>query len=246
MTRFIILCTKFIVALIVALLFTSCRYSLNISGIDGNGNVKTEKRTVTSSFTKIEAKRGVEVIIQQDSNVDIEVEADENLLSHILTTVENGILIITTDENIDNYDALTIRVKLPTIESLEASSGANITNNNVLLGKQLSITSSSGSEIEVNTEYEAITADASSGSNQTLTGKTLKLNASTSSGSQINADNLLSNDVIANASSGSSLDINSLVSLKASASSGAEIDYRGKAKTVKIDETSGGSISKID
>ena len=34
MTRFIILCTKFIVALIVALLFTSCRYSLNISGID--------------------------------------------------------------------------------------------------------------------------------------------------------------------------------------------------------------------
>lgn len=243
MTRFIILCTKFLVTIILTLLITSCNFNFN--GISGNGNVTTEKRTINEPFTKIQAKRGVEVILQQNDEVDVEVEADENLIPHIKTTVENGTLVITTDENIGNYEALTIKVKLPTLEGIEASSGATVTNNNVLLGKQLAVSTSSGSEVEINAEYDTFTTDASSGSNQTLSGKALKFTATTSSGSEIDAEALMANDVVANASSGSSMQVKPLVSLKAGASSGASIKNYGTAKSITEDETSGGSISKL-
>lgn len=243
MTRFIILCAKFLVTLLIALLFSSCRFDGNWQGIDGNGNVKTEQRNIKDAFTKIVAKRGVEVILEQSNTTNVEVEADENLLNHILTSVENGTLIITTDENINNYDALTVKVKMPVLETVEASSGASVTNKNTLTGSKLAVTSSSGSEVEINAEYDNLTADASSGSNQTLTGKALTFTATSSSGSNVNAESLLANNITANASSGSSLEVKPLLSLTASASSGASIDYQGTPKSVQKDETSGGSIN---
>ena len=85
MIKFIVFCTKFLIAAIVALLFTSCNQVFD--GIKGNGNVQTEKRTITEKFTKISVSRGLEVIVEQGNEVAVEVEADQNLLSHITTKV---------------------------------------------------------------------------------------------------------------------------------------------------------------
>ena len=65
-----------------------------------------------------------------------------------------------------------------------------------------------------------------------------------SSGSEIDANKLLSNDINAKASSGSSIDVHPLVSLTAKASSGANIDYEGNPKIVHKTATSGGSIDR--
>jgi hypothetical protein len=51
------------------------------------------------------------------------VEADDNLQKHIITTVENGILVISCDETyFINTEVMKVTVKMPVIEQLEASS----------------------------------------------------------------------------------------------------------------------------
>ena len=241
MIKFIILCTKVIITAIVALLFTSCNQVFN--GIKGNGNVQTEERKITEKFTKIAVSRGLDVILEQSDKVFVEVEADQNLLKHITTKVVNGTLEISSDENIYNSESETVRVKMPLLESIETTSGSTLNSKGVLTGKDLDVKASSGSEIEITTEYDNLSSESTSGSNITLSGKTLKLKVASSSGSEIEADGLLANDVNAQATSGSSVEVHPLVTLNAKASSGASIDYSGHPKTVVKEDTSGGSVS---
>lgn len=241
MVKVIVFCTKMIIATLVALLFASCNQVFN--GIKGNGNVQTETRNITEKFTKISVNRGLEVVVEQSDNVSVEVEADQNLLSHITTRVENGTLVVSSDENIYSAESETVTVKMPNLEGLESSSGSNIKSTNTLKGVSLDAKASSGSEIELTAEYDNIVTESTSGSTITLSGKALKLSTASSSGSDIDASGLLANEVFAQSTSGSSTDVHPLVSLNAKASSGASIGYDGTPKNISKEETSGGSVS---
>lgn len=243
MIKFIVFCTKVLLVAITALLFSSCNNIQFNNGIDGNGDVKTETRKITEKFTKIEVSRGIEVIVEQAETTSVEVEADSNLLQHITTKVVNGTLEVSVDENIDSAEKETVRVKMPIIEGLSSTSGSNIHTNNVLQGTSIKLKSSSGSELEATIEYEDIDAESTSGSTTTISGKALKFSSRSSSGSEINAIRLEANDVAAQATSGSSSEVNALVSLNAKASSGSSIDFKGNPKKVEKEETSGGSVS---
>ena len=243
MIKFIVLCTKIVVVAIAALLFSSCNQVFN--GIKGNGNVQTEARKISESFTKISVSRGLEVIVEQGNTIKVEVEADQNLLKHITTKVENGVLVVSSDENIYSSESEIVRITMPTIEGLETTSGSNLKSKSVLKGTNLYVKSSSGSEIDVNAEFDVISSESTSGSTISLTGKALKLATTSSSGSEIDAKNLLANEVVSQSTSGSSTEVHPLVSLNAKASSGSSVDYSGTPKTIKKEETSGGSVSGI-
>lgn len=246
MVKVIVFCTKFIVTILVALLFASCGSNV-FNGIKGNGNVQTEKRNISEKFTKISVNRGIEVVVEQSDAVMVEVEADQNLLSHITTKVENGTLVVSSDENIYSAEVETVNVKMPIIDGLESTSGSNIKSKGVLKSAldatNIRVASSSGSEIEANLEFDAINAESTSGSTITLSGKALKIRTASSSGSNINAQSLIANEVNAEATSGSSNDVHAAVKLVAKASSGASIDYSGAPKNISKEETSGGSVS---
>lgn len=246
MIKFVVMCAKAIIAVIITVLFASCHIKdIEIGGgIDGSGNVITEKRTINESFTKIEVKRGIEVVVEQDNTVSIEVEADDNIINYITTKVENGVLVVSSDESIDSAEAMTVRVKMPTINGLESTSGSSIKTNTTLKGTSIVVKSSSGSEIDATLEYEEVKSESSSGSEQTLAGKTLKLTTASSSGSDINADHLIANVITSQSSSGSSTTVHPLVNLTAKASSGSSINYNGTPKNVTEEENSGGDVSK--
>lgn len=246
MVKFVVFCTKIIAATIAAVLFSSCHIrDIQIgNGIDGNGNVTTEKRHVEGNFTKIDVSRGLIVTLEQADTYLVEVEADENLQEHITTKVENGTLFITSDENIDDATAKNILVKLPSLTSIETTSGSSVTTNNTFKGTDIDVKTSSGSEADLNIEFDNVRCESTSGSTLAVKGKALKLNTHSSSGSEIDANGLLVNDVVSESTSGSSTDVHPLVSLNAKASSGSSIDYGSSPKTVVKEESSGGSVSK--
>lgn len=246
MVKFVVFCTKVIAATIAAALFSSCHIrDIDFGpGIDGNGNVTTQKRNVEGNFTKIDVSRGLNVTLEQADTYFVEVEADENLQEHITTKVENGTLFITSDENIDEATAKKIRVKLPSLTALETTSGSSVSTKNTFNGTDINVKTSSGSEADLSLEYDAIKCKSTSGSSLAVKGKALQLNTHSSSGSTIDAQSLLVNDVVSESSSGSSTDVHPLVSLNAKASSGSSIDYDSSPKTVTKEESSGGSVSK--
>ena len=233
-----------LIVLLLTLSFTSCNGNFNlIDGIDGSGNVVTEKRNIETPFTKIQASTGVEVILEQESPSEVEVEVDDNLMKYIVTRVENGTLIVKIDGNINTMESAIVRVKTKTIEGLESSSGASIKTINKLSGTSVALKTSSGSTIQADLEYEKVSCESTSGSEIKVSGKALALDTKSSSGSEIDAKDLAANEITAQSTSGSNTTVNPIVLLNAKASSGSSIDYVKEPKKVIKEETSGGSVS---
>jgi len=247
MVKFILYITKFVITAAIALLFASCD-NVNFSGgpsVKGDGNVVTENRNVNNEFTSVEASRALEVEIEQSNQKSITVVADKNLQNHISTQIENGVLKITTDVNIKDAESKKVIVKMPRIEALQASSAARILVKNTIRTNDLSLSSSSASAIEASFEGESLSAETSSAGNIKISGKALKFEANSSSGSILDAEKLLANDITADASSGSGIDIHPLANLEAGASSGGRITYHNKPKNNIVKKSSsGGSINE--
>ncbi|TQO37110.1 putative autotransporter adhesin-like protein [Arenibacter algicola] len=233
------------ITLILAILFSSCGFDINIGpGKKGNGIVEEEKRRVTSDFTAISVSEGLDAYVTQGNDFEIIVEADENIIGLIGTDIKNGTLRIHAIENIGRATK-SIYVTLPVIIGLETSSGAALSTKNAIEAENIELSSSSGSNLQIE-ELKAynVIAESSSGAHIRVAGETETFNGSASSGSGIKAENLSSANCSASASSGAGITVNASESLIAKASSGGEIRYTGNAK-VEHQKSSSGSVSAL-
>jgi hypothetical protein len=244
MIKLMIHLVKIIVATFITILFSSCKYDMNLrNSITGSGNVVTRTRNVTD-FDKITLSDGLDCEVIQ-GNTSVKVEADDNLQDGIKTSVENGILLISSKyNNYDDVKSKKVIVTLPIISNLTTESGSHLFTKNAIKSNEIYLKSSSGSKIDANVESEKINCDSSSGSAIEIEGKAIYLDTESSSGSTIDAKRLFANEANARSSSGSSTIINPILSLKAHASSGSSINYQRRPKTISVKESSGGSVQE--
>lgn len=243
MLRIIISVTKLIVAAVVALLLTSCNFS--VKEIAGSGNVKTETRNVGGQFTKVKAGNGIDVTIVQSDVVSVVVEADDNLLPHIKTEVKGNTLEISCEYNsFLDVSSKKVTVKMPKVEGLETNSGASLVTQGTIRSEDLDLDASSGSSISGEFEADDLDAETSSGASMKLSGKAIKYSASSSSGSNLESGDLHANEISADASSGSTVLVHPVEELSGSASSGGSVKYNNDPKKLERDESSGGSVTK--
>lgn len=237
---------KITLALILALLLSSCGFNINMdnfgNGKKGNGTIVMEDREITEPFTTIDASEGIVVYLTQADDFELNVEADENIISLIGTDIQNGRLKIHALENIGNATK-KVFVSLPDIEGLEVSSGAHINGENALRVADLDIDASSGAMLRLEVMAESLNVDASSGANMTLAGNANTVYLDGSSGANIRAKDLEADICRADGSSGANLSIHVRKELTADAGSGANIRYLGDAQVTKNKSVSG-NISK--
>lgn len=219
-------------------LFSSC------DNESGSGHVITEKRSV-GGFTKLSVSSGIDVELRKGPE-SISVEADDNLMEFIETVVENGTLKIGIRDRTSLNDVhIKVFVTANNVYAIKASSAASVeVKDQLTSSEKIVLDASSASNITTSVEAPEVSIEASSASEIKVSGRTRNVNANSSSASTIRAFELLSENTVAEASSGSSIDVFASVSLEANASSGSDIDYKGAAVTVKKQESSGGSVTK--
>ncbi|NOR86648.1 MAG: DUF2807 domain-containing protein [Bacteroidales bacterium] len=229
--------------LVITILFASVS-CVNGGSIEGNQKVVNQKREVNSSFTELEVSHGINVYLTQGANHSLEVELDENLHDLLITKVENNILKIYFSENVGRRKRSIVHLSMPLITKLTSSSDAEITSQNQLRVQDLFIISSSSGEIELNIIANKIQCKTSSDGDVNLIGTANLLIVNASSGSDIVAEKLVSQKVEAEASSGSDINVQVVVGLNAIASGGSEIKYWGNPTDLKVDKSSGGKVEK--
>ncbi|PHR74107.1 MAG: DUF2807 domain-containing protein [Lutibacter sp.] len=233
--------TKITILLLILITTTSCMF--DGFGIQGNGNVVTEDRNISSDFTAIKVSQGIQVHLTQGSDVDLSVEADENIIDLLVTEIDGGVLKIYFDKNV-NRATRNIYLTATNINSIRTSSGAHVKGENTIETTSITLRASSGSGINLDLIADNVSSDVSSGANMRLSGTTQTFDGDASSGSHIKATNLKSEISKVDVSSGASIDVYASKKITAHASSGGDIDYSGNPETVSKSKSSGGSISK--
>jgi hypothetical protein len=233
---------KILSILFVITLLSSCNVNM-FNSVNGNKNVVTETRKANGDFTKIKVSTGLDLYIIQGAIPKIIVEADENLQDIILTEVNDGVLKIYTEKNIWRAKSRKIYVTLKTIEEITATSGADVYTNKTINADHIQLSTTSGANIKVSLKAKTVESNATSGSDIEISGTTKQHNSKATSGASINAYKLKSETVNVKVSSGADINIYASKALTAKASSGGDIDYRGKPRKITKKSSSGGSIS---
>ncbi len=231
---------KYISILFCVLLFTACRYSKR-----GSGNIVTETRK-TSNFTAIDAAGPIHVQIKKGTAQSVTVQADDNIMRLVETTVTGNTLNIKL-RKINNLRNATINVTVVVTEFTEASASASAeikSEETIGSDSKINLTASSAAKIEVKLNVPAVNVNASSGADIDLAGNTKNIQAEASSGSQINAAALKAENAKGNASSGADIKLFGSVSIDASASSGGQVNYTGGAANVIKNVSSGGGVNE--
>lgn len=238
--------TKFIVGLITSLMLFSCHFDIQGGsfGVRGNGEVETIERNVSEDFDAIHVSRGLDVYLTQSSEEGIIVEADENLHDIIITEVKGNTLHIYADENISYSKSRKVKVSFDTIDKITATSGSDVYSTNTISANRLELSTTSGSDMELDVDAETIDCSSTSGSDLRLSGTTDKLYATATSGSDIKASDLIAKICDAKATSGADITIHTSEELLAKATSGGDIKYYGNPEKVSKKDGVSGSIRK--
>jgi Putative auto-transporter adhesin, head GIN domain len=107
----------------MVIVFTACDpYCL-----EGNGKIQSEYRVV-SEFNAIENNTSFDVKITYDTVVSIRVDAEENLLESINTSVRYGTLVIEGDNSkcISSYGSVLINIHMPLLEKIQLHGSGTI------------------------------------------------------------------------------------------------------------------------
>jgi len=121
--------------------FASCKKDMFIRG---NENLSTETRSV-QNFTKLANEGNFIIQIIQDSLSFVIIEAEDNLISHIRTEVQNDALIVFTKETLNNKLPMKLEIHTPTISDMELNGSGEINFNHFFNEEYSAVINGSGS-----------------------------------------------------------------------------------------------------
>jgi hypothetical protein len=216
--------------------------------VKGNGQVKKETREV-SAFSSLLSRGSMNVEISYGNSNKITVEADENLLPYIETTVADGKLTIKTKKNINikTNSKMVVYVTMNKINSLQLSGSGNITGKGAFTNPGKTDIGISGSG-NINLSFDSfgdLDLAISGSGNMNLKGSaTNNILAAVSGSGNIESADISSNNVDARISGSGNIKVYASRSIDAKISGSGNVYYKGNA-SISSKTAGSGKVIKI-
>ena len=210
----------------ILLLFaaTSCIEDFTIRG---NGIAVTQVRQVPS-FDKVISSGSFDVHITKGDELEVVLNAEENILPYIETSVSNNTLLIDIRgmHNVKNRLPMNMYITIPELLSVKQSESDNITTDYFTADRMEFFISGSGS---ISTTVDANVLDASiSGSGwMIIDGDANQSNLAISGSGNIDCSNLTVNNCNANISGSGNMQVKAVKTIYAKISGSGNIYYTG-------------------
>ncbi len=132
----------------------------------GSGTLASESRSV-GLFHELSAAEGIAVVLSPGPS-SLTVTADDNLLSHVVTSVEDGVLRVEVDGSVQTDTPFSVAVVTPNpVDRLAASTGARIEADG-LDADALAVEVNTGGRIQAGGRSGSLRVDAQAGGSAEL------------------------------------------------------------------------------
>ena len=210
--------------------------------VSGSGNVITESRNV-ANFDRVSLSSSSQVILTQEDQESLQIEAEDNIIPLIETVVRNGQLNIGTRNNviINTTKPIKVYVSMVEISGLDVSGSGSIQVAN-LATDDLTLGISGSGEVSIaSLTAEGLQADISGSGTVDLAGQMAEQTIDISGSGEYNAADLESQMATVSISGSGQASIWVTDSLDVSMSGSGEVEYRGQP-TLNLDTSGSGQI----
>ncbi|MBX7055947.1 MAG: DUF2807 domain-containing protein [Pyrinomonadaceae bacterium] len=198
------------------------KFSMDFGTISGNGNVVTEVRNV-SGFDGVDVGGIFQVEIVTGKDFKVQVDADENLIGHVVTEVRGGTLYIEVDHKIRSKKGLKVLIEAPAINKVDASGVAAVSLSGI--------------------KNDALNIHSSGASKVSVTGEAAELNVDISGATKVLADGLSVTNAKIEASGASFAAVNVSGELNSDLSGASRVEYRGNPGSIVTKKSGASSVT---
>lgn len=232
----------FYAAFIAATLLNSC---IDMGErVEGSGNRKSENRQI-SEARKIKVSGDMDVYIDQGPR-SLKVEADDNILQYIETTVNDNWLEIRTRDNvnINTNEPVKVYITTPEVTDLNVSGSGNIKSNSLFSTDNNTSFSISGSgDITAAINAPKVETHITGSGNLHISGETKDVKIRISGSGNYDGPDLKAENVDVSIAGSGDANVFADDKLKASVAGSGNVKYRGNA-TVDSHIAGSGSVNK--
>jgi hypothetical protein len=235
------------IALALTVSLGSCRHFMG-KRIHGNGNIKTEDRSV-SSFKNVDVSGAAKVMVSQGDQHSVKVEGDENLLQYIEVEQEGDKIRIKERPgfNLQPSGDIRVYVTAPVFNNIDASGASDIIGQTKISNpEEMKMHISGAGNIKMELDAPRLTFRMSGAGSIYIKGQTKELELEMSGAGSAHFYDLLSENTRVSLSGVGSAEVYASVKLDASVSGVGSIDYKGNATDVNQHVSGVGSVHKAD
>lgn len=227
----------------LALIAFACDDAQDITSPSGN---TTTERYDIANITSINLQDNLDLYLIYSDSDFVEVQADENIQQYIdIDTYDSTISFsIVNNVTFSDDDAVKIYVYSKKINRVVGSGDADIHARDTIRATQFDLTLSGGSEFDGLMVCEDLTVEISGDSDVELAGYSTTLSLLSSGGSEFEDYSFVVDDLGANLSGGSELNITVNGTITLDASGGSEVKYKGNAEVLSATLTGGSTLEK--
>lgn len=221
------------------LMFSSCD---NV--ISGSGRIVEENREV-NSFDAIDISGSFKIYLLQGNKESLIIEADDNLMQYIQTSVRGGRLYLDT-RGMRFYDAkLTAHITVKNLEDIKASGAVKVINESPLDFDRLSIGLSGAADVDLELYGDNMELRISGAAKTNFSGSVENMFIKLSGAAKLNAGNLDCETMDIGISGAGAATVNVSKKIKANISGAGHIKYFGDPE-IDSSISGAGKLSKAD
>ncbi len=214
--------------------------------VRGSGVEKNDTRSV-EQFTGVSIKGHFVVEIDGTENKEVKISGDDNVLSYVRTSVRNGILYISLEQNVDCDRDLRVSIGNKALSSIESSGASQIIVNN-LSTESLEIQTSGMAEIQLHNVQiaNALTMESAGASEVIGSGKAREINVDVSGASDVALRDMPAERARVKLSGAGDISVSATEELDARVAGAGTVTYFGKPKNVRMKTAGAGEVVQGD
>lgn len=216
-------------------------HPMSINWTDNDSPMVDEVRTC-EPFHAVDISGNIELVLNQDSVQQVTISSPSDYLPKIITKVENGVLIIYSEQIFLNR-TIKVNISSDSIHSLIAKGASKIRTESQFVAPEFSIVLLGASKADMDLKVAGkFDLEVKGASKIELTGTCDTFDVEGYGASEINAENVIAKNVIVDVSGANHTKVYASESIVAKATGASEIECKGNPKSVKQSEHIGSTI----
>ncbi len=214
-------------------------------GIDGSGRIISESRNL-EMFNSITLQTSANIYIDQSNEQSLRIEAKDNILPHIRTTVDRRTLIVSQTERICRHEPITIFIQMKDLHRMKISGSGKIVSGTKFYTETVELIITGSGKIDLSLDTDELDTQIIGAGTIQLAGESGEHNIKISGSGNVKASEFKSNNCSIKISGSGNCDAYAKNNLDVKISGSGNVYYRGNPENINKDVSGSGKLRKAN
>jgi hypothetical protein len=215
---------------------------INKNIIFGDGNITKEIRNV-DDFKNLNVTGNFTIYFTQDAVQSVRLEADNNIIEHLVIKTEDETLIIKSNSMVKSSN-LDVYISSASLKNITLTGGSQFKTQANLVMEEMKINANGGVSLDIQGDFSILDLFLNAGSTADIKGNCNDFYIQANAGSRLKAKEFNAQNASISATAGSNLEVNATSTLSVEASAGSSVYYYGNPELRNINTSSGANLQK--